>query len=50
MACGGVLAVGGVLLLSYGSWWAAPFLILAALNIAGGYWYTTVARSNSART
>ncbi len=50
MACGAVLAVGGILFLSYGSWWAAPFLVLAALNIGGGYWYTTMARANSART
>jgi hypothetical protein len=46
IAGGSVLAVGGVLLLSYGSYrWAAPFLVLAALNLAGGYWYITIARS-----
>ena len=51
MACGSVLAVGGVLLLSYGSYgWAALFLVLGALNLAGGYWYITIARSESART
>jgi hypothetical protein len=50
MAAGSVLAVGGVLLLSYGSYWAIPFLVLAALNLAGGYWYITMARSGPART
>jgi hypothetical protein len=29
---------------------AALFLVLAALNLAGGYWYITIARSESART
>jgi hypothetical protein len=28
----------------------AFFLVLAALNLGGGYWYLTVARSGSART
>jgi len=51
IAGGSVLALGGVLLLSYGSYeWAAPFLVLAGLNLAGGYWYITIARSESART
>ena len=51
IAGGSLLAVGGVLLLSYGSYgWAALFLVLAALNLAGGYWYITIARSESART
>jgi len=46
MAGGSVLAVGGVLLLSYHSYgWAALFLILGVLNLAGGYWYITMARS-----
>jgi hypothetical protein len=51
IAGGSVLAVGGVLLLSYGSYgWAAPCLVLAALNLAGGHWYITIARPASART
>jgi hypothetical protein len=51
IACGSVLAVGGVLLLSYASYrWAALFLVLGALNLAGGCWYMTIARSPSART
>jgi hypothetical protein len=45
-AGGSVLAVGGVLLLSYDSYgWATLFLVLGALNLAGGYWYITIARS-----
>jgi hypothetical protein len=51
MAAGSALAVGGVLFLSYGAYgWAALFLGLGALNLGGGYWYTTLARSASART
>ena len=46
IAGGSVLAVGGVLLLSYRSYrWAALFLVLGALNLGGGYWYITIARS-----
>jgi hypothetical protein len=51
IAGGSVLAVGGVLLLLPGAYrWAALFLILGALNLAGGCWYITIARSESART
>jgi hypothetical protein len=51
MACGSFLAAGGVLLLSYGAnAWAALFLVLGALNLAGGYWETTKARSEPDRT
>jgi hypothetical protein len=51
MAGGSVLAVGGVLLLEYGSYgWAALFLVLGALNLAGGYWYITMAASTSPRS
>ena len=50
IAGGSVLAVGGVLLLSYGSYgWAALFLVLGALNLGGGYWYITIARSSPPR-
>jgi len=46
IAGGSVLTVGGVLLVSYESYgWAALFLVLGALNLAGGYWYITIARS-----
>ena len=37
--CGGVGARNGV------DGWAAFFLVLGALNLAGGYWYITIARS-----
>ena len=46
IAGGSVAGVAGVMCLSYKSYgWAAFFLVLAALNLAGGYWYITIARS-----
>ena len=49
IAGGSVQAAAGVVCLSYGVYgWTAFFLILAALNLAGGSWYLTVARSASA--
>ena len=51
LAGGSVAAGAGVVCLSYRVYrWAAFFLVLAALNLAGGYWYLTLARSASART
>ena len=51
IAGGAVAAAAGVVCLSYGVYgWAAFFLVLGALNLGGGYWYLTVARSASART
>ena len=51
IAGGSVAAAAGVICLSYGVYgWAAFFLVIAALNYAGGYWYLTIARSASART
>ena len=51
IAGGSVQAAAGLICLAYGVYgWAAFFLILAALNLAGGYWYLTVARSAPART
>ena len=51
IAGGAVAATAGVVCLAYGVYgWAAFFLVLGALNLAGGYWYLTVARSASART
>ena len=51
IAGGSVAAAAGVICLSYGVYgWAAFFLVLGTLNLAGGYWYLTVARSASART
>ena len=51
MAGGSVAAAAGIVCLSYGVYgWAAFFLVLGALNVAGGSWYLTVDRSRSART
>jgi hypothetical protein len=51
IAGGSVAAAAGLICLSYSVYgWAAFFLLLAALNIAGGSWYLTVDRSRSART
>jgi hypothetical protein len=51
IAGGSVAAAAGVVCLSYGVYgWAALFLVLGALNLAGGCWYITIARSESART
>jgi hypothetical protein len=51
IAGGSVAAGAGVVCLAYRVYgWAAFFLILGALNLAGGYWYLAVARSASART
>jgi hypothetical protein len=50
IAGGSVAAAAGVVCLSYGVCeWAAFFLVLGALNLAGGCWYLTIARSASAR-
>ena len=48
---GGIIAAfAGLICVSYGVYgWAALFLALAALEIAGAYWYLTIARSASAR-
>jgi hypothetical protein len=51
IAGGIVAAAAGVICLSYGVYgWAAFFLVVAALHLAGGYWFLTVARSAPART
>ncbi len=50
IAGGSVGAAAGVVCLSYGVYgWAAFFLVLGALNLAGGCWYITIARSASAQ-
>jgi hypothetical protein len=50
IAGGIVAAAAGILCLSYSVYgWAAFFLIIGALNLAGGYWYITIARCASAR-
>jgi len=44
-----VQAAAGVICLAYGVYgWAAFFLVIAALNLACGYWYLTIDRSASA--
>jgi hypothetical protein len=51
IAGGSIAAAAGVICLSYGVYgWAAFFLVLGALNLAGGSWYLTIARSAPART
>ena len=51
IAGGIVAAAAGVVCLSYGVYgWATFFLVVGALNLAGGSWYLTVARSAPART
>jgi hypothetical protein len=51
IAGGSVAATAGLICLSYGAYgWAAFFLAIGALNIGGGYWYLTIARSASAAT
>jgi hypothetical protein len=49
---GGSVAVGaGLICLAYGVYgWAAFFLVIGTLSLAGGYWYRTIARSRFART
>jgi hypothetical protein len=51
IAGGGLAAAAGVICLAYDAYgWAAFFLVLGALNLAGGSWFLNVARSASART
>ena len=51
VAGGSVAAIASVICLSYGVYgWAAFFLVVAALNFAGGSWFLTIDRSRSARS
>jgi hypothetical protein len=51
IAGGAVAAAAGVVCLAYNAYgWAAFFLVLGALNLAGGSWFLNVDRSTSART
>ena len=51
IAAGSVAAAAGLICLAYGVYgWAAFFLVIGTLNLGGGYWYITVARSAPART
>ncbi len=48
---GCVAAVAGFICLSYDAYgWAAFFLVVAALALASGGWYVTIARTVSTRT
>ena len=50
IAAGSVAAAAGLICLAYGVYgWAAFFLVIGGLNLAGGYWYITIVRSASAR-
>jgi hypothetical protein len=47
---GGVAAAAALICLAYSAYpWAAMFLVIGALNVAGGYWYLTIDRSARAR-
>ena len=51
IAGGSAAAAAGVICLSYDAYgWAAFFLVLASLNLAGGYWYLTITRSACPQT
>ncbi len=51
IAGGIVAAAAGIVCLSYEAYgWAAFFLLIAALDLAVGYWELTIARSPSSRT
>ncbi|HEY2551280.1 MAG TPA: hypothetical protein VGI64_11955 [Streptosporangiaceae bacterium] len=51
MAGGSIAVAAGLICLSYGVYgWAALFLVIGLLHVAGGYWYLTVAHSAAART
>jgi len=51
IAAGSLVAAAGLICLAYGVYgWAAFFLAIAALHLAGGYWYLTIDRSAPART
>jgi hypothetical protein len=51
IAGGSVAAAAGIVCLSYGVYgWAAFFLVLGSLNLAGGSWFLAIARSAPAST
>ena len=50
VAGGSVAVAAGAICLSYRAYaWAAFFLVIGALNCSGGYWYLSIARSQSVR-
>jgi hypothetical protein len=49
VAGGSAAAAAGLICLAYGVYgWAAFFLVIAAANLAGGYWELTIARPAAA--
>jgi hypothetical protein len=51
IAGGSVATFAGVICLSYAVYgWAAFFLVIAALNLAGGCWYLSIVRSEAPLT
>lgn len=50
IAGGFVAGTAGVICFSYAAYgWTAFFLAVGVLNLAGGYWYITIARSAPSR-
>lgn len=50
VAGGSVATVAGVICLSFAVYgWAAFFVVIGVLNLAWGYWYTTITRSSPSR-
>jgi hypothetical protein len=48
VAGGSIAAAAGIVCLAYGVYdWAAFFLVIGSLNLAGGTWFLTIARSAS---
>jgi hypothetical protein len=49
LAGGSVAAGAGIICLSYDAYgWGAFFLVIGTLNLAGGCWYISIARSPAA--
>ena len=50
IAGGVAAAAAGIVCLKYQAYgWATFFLVIGALNLSGGYWYLTIARSTRQR-
>jgi hypothetical protein len=48
---GSVAAAAGIICLAYGAYgWAAFFLAVAALNLAGGSWFLTIDKGGARRS
>jgi hypothetical protein len=51
VTAGCLAAAGGFICLAYSAYgWAALFLVIAALSLAAGAWFLSIASSTSART